>query len=112
MTIHAVPPLTDAPAQVLLAHLTERLGSAHVRSDADDIALHLREERGLYSGTALAVVRPGSTEEVAFVVRECAAAGHPHRSPGRQYRARRRGVPYGGIVLSLARLNRIREVDP
>ena len=111
MTIHAVPSLTDVPAQVLLAHLTERLGAQHVRTDAEEIALHLREERGLYSGTALAVVRPGSTEEVAFVVRECAAAGIAIVPQGGNTGLVGGGVPYGGIVLSLARLNRIREVD-
>jgi FAD/FMN-containing dehydrogenase len=111
MTIHAVPPLTDAPAQVLLAHLTERLGAAHVRTETDEIALHLREERGLYAGTALAVVRPGSTEEVAFVVRECAAAGIAIVPQGGNTGLVGGGVPYGGIVLSLARLNRIREID-
>ncbi|NNM71563.1 FAD-binding oxidoreductase [Enterovirga aerilata] len=111
MSIHAVPPLTDAPAQVLLAHLAERLGAAHVRTDPDEIALHLREERGLYTGTALAVVRPGSTEEVAFVVRECAAAGVAIVPQGGNTGLVGGGVPYGGIVLSLARLNRIRELD-
>ncbi|MDB5558958.1 MAG: hydroxyacid dehydrogenase [Enterovirga sp.] len=111
MTIHAVPPLTDAAAQVLLVHLTERLGAAHVRTDPDEIALHLREERGLYQGRALAVVRPGSTEEVAFVVRECAAARIPIVPQGGNTGLVGGGVPYGGIVLSLARLNRIREVD-
>jgi FAD/FMN-containing dehydrogenase len=111
MTMHAVPPLTDAPALALLAHLTERLGAAHVRTDTDEIALHLREERGLYAGRALAVVRPGSTDEVAFVVRECAAARIPIVPQGGNTGLVGGGVPYGGIVLSLARLNRIREVD-
>ncbi|MGA0596831.1 FAD-binding oxidoreductase [Enterovirga sp. CN4-39] len=111
MTIHAVPPLTNAPAQVLLEHLVERLGAAHVRTDPDEIALHLREERGLYQGSALAVVRPGSSEEVAAVVRECAAAGVAIVPQGGNTGLVGGGVPYGGIVLSLARLNRIREVD-
>ncbi len=111
MTIHAVPPLTNAPAQVLLEHLVERLGAAHVRTDPDEIALHLREERGLYHGSALAVVRPGSSEEVAAVVRECAAAGVAIVPQGGNTGLVGGGVPYGGIVLSLARLNRIREVD-
>jgi FAD/FMN-containing dehydrogenase len=111
MTMHAVPPLTDAPALALLAHLTERLGAAHVRTDTDEIALHLREERGLYAGRALAVVQPGSTDEVAFVVRECAAARVAIVPQGGNTGLVGGGVPYGGIVLSLARLNRIREVD-
>jgi FAD/FMN-containing dehydrogenase len=111
MTIHAVPPPTDAPTEIVLGRLRERLGSANVRTEVDDLALHLREERGLYTGRASAVVRPGSTEEVAFVVRECAAAGIPVVPQGGNTGLVGGGVPYGGVVLSLARLNRIREVD-
>ncbi|MBX9635072.1 MAG: FAD-binding protein, partial [Magnetospirillum sp.] len=40
-----------------------------------DMAPYLAEERGLYHGSALAVIRPGSTEEVAAVVTACAQAG-------------------------------------
>ena len=111
MSVTAVPLPTDEAATALLGRFAERLGPAHVRTEADDIALHLREERGLYRGRAHAVVRPGSTEEVAFVVRECAAAGVPIVPQGGNTGLVGGGVPYGGVVLSLHRLNRIREVD-
>ncbi|MDB5511001.1 MAG: hydroxyacid dehydrogenase [Enterovirga sp.] len=111
MTIHSVPPLTDAASVALLRRLVEALGETHVRTAADDLALHLREERGLYHGSAIAVVRPGSTAEVAQVVRECAAAGVPLVAQGGNTGLVGGGVPYGGVVLSLARLNRVREVD-
>lgn len=95
-----------------LAALAARLGSQHVLVEDADLAGHLVEARGLYRGTAHAVVRPGSTEEVAFVVAECARARVPIVPHGGNTGLVGGGVPYGGIVLSLARLDRIRALDP
>jgi FAD/FMN-containing dehydrogenase len=92
--------------------LASRLGSAQVLTAAADMASYLEETRGLYRGEAAAVVRPADVEEVAFVVRECAAAGVPVVPQGGNTGLVGGGVPQGGIVLSLARLDRIREVDP
>jgi FAD/FMN-containing dehydrogenase len=79
---------------------------------AGDLEGHLAEMRGLYRGTAAALVRPRDVEEVAFVVRECARAGVPVVPHGGNTGLVGGGVPHGGVVLSLARLDRIREVDP
>ncbi|WP_188311880.1 FAD-binding oxidoreductase [Salinarimonas soli] len=106
MTIHA------SPTAGLVDALAARLGRAHVVTAETDLAGHLVESRGLYRGHALAVVRPGSTEEVAFVVAECARAGVPVVPQGGNTGLVGGGVPYGGVVLSLARLNRIRALDP
>ena len=57
--------------------LSSIVGAAHVVTDADVIAGHLVEPRGLYHGEALALVRPGSTAEVARVVALCATARVP-----------------------------------
>ncbi|MBJ6125148.1 FAD-binding oxidoreductase [Microvirga splendida] len=103
--------MTDADPE-LLDLLSTRLGSQHVIRDAASMEGYLVEERKLYRGTALAVVRPGSTEEVAFVVRECARAGVPIVPQGGNTGLVGGGVPHSGLVLSLARLDRIREVDP
>ncbi|WP_375458610.1 FAD-binding oxidoreductase [uncultured Enterovirga sp.] len=95
----------------LIDALKAALGEQHVRTAEDDLALHIREERGLYQGRAIAVVRPGSTEEVAAVVRAAAAAGVPIVAQGGNTGLVGGGVPYGGIVLSMARMNRVRSVD-
>ncbi|MGG4604867.1 FAD-binding oxidoreductase [Paenalcaligenes sp. Me131] len=96
-----------------LASLRSLLGADNVLT-GEAMAPFLTDWRERYSGEAEAVVRPGSTEEVAKVVlwcREhglsivpqggntglCGGATPDHR--GRQ------------IVLSLSRLNRIRHVD-
>ncbi|MCJ9711463.1 FAD-binding oxidoreductase, partial [Bordetella hinzii] len=97
----------------LLQELQSLLGPAHVLAgeDAEPYALDWRRR---YRGRALAVARPGSTEEVAAVLRLC----HRHGAPV---------VPQGGntglcggatpddsgtaVILSTARLNRVRAID-
>ncbi len=75
------------------------------------MAGYLVEPRGIFQGRALAVVRPGSTDEVAFVVAECARAGVSVVPQGGNTGLVGGGVPHRGIVLSLARLDKVREVD-
>src|SRR4051794_3452881 len=101
----------NPPAQ-LLDTLAARVGRTHVLTDPGQMAGYLVESRGLYQGSALAVARPGDTEEVSFVVRECAAAGVPVVPQGGNTGLVGGGVPYGGIVLSLAPRDRIRAGDP
>ncbi|MEQ8230426.1 MAG: FAD-binding oxidoreductase [Gammaproteobacteria bacterium] len=83
--------------------------------DAEAVTRYAVDERALYRGRPAAVVRPAGTAEVAEVVRACRAQGVGV-------------VPQGGntgycggatadasgqqVVLSLERLDRIREVDP
>jgi FAD/FMN-containing dehydrogenase len=91
------------------------IGDSHVLTNAADMAGYLTDWRRRFTGKALAVVRPGNTEQVAEIVRLC----NDYRVPV---------VPQGGntglvlgsvpddsgtaIVMSLTRLNRIRAVDP
>jgi FAD/FMN-containing dehydrogenase len=96
----------------LLASIRGVVGDRGVLSEPDAVAPYLCEERGLYRGHCEAVVRPASTAEVARVVALCAAAGVPVVPHGGNTGLVGGGVPRGGIVLSTARLNRIREVDP
>jgi FAD/FMN-containing dehydrogenase len=111
MSIHVSAHPAEQSAN-LVRTLVERIGPANVLTQADDLALHLREERGLYTGQAIAVVRPADVDEVAFVVAECARSAVPVVAHGGNTGLVGGGTPYGGIVLSLARLNKVREVDP
>src|SRR5579863_1746783 len=82
---------------------------------ADGAALepYLAETRGLFRGAAAVVVRPGSTEEAARVVRACADAGVAMVPQGGNTGLSGGAVsPAGSVIISLARLNRIRDVDP
>lgn len=79
-----------------------------------DMAPFLSDWRERYSGAALAVVRPGSLDEVAAVVRLCAEAGTPIVPQGGNTGLCGGATPDdsgAALVLSLARLNRIREID-
>jgi FAD/FMN-containing dehydrogenase len=98
----------------ILAALRNIVGPRHVLTDPALFAGALVERRGLYHGKALALVRPGSTREVADVAAFC-------------NEARVGMVPQGGntglvggqtpdlsgkeIIVSTQRLRAIREVD-
>ncbi|HCN91272.1 MAG TPA: hydroxyacid dehydrogenase, partial [Oxalobacteraceae bacterium] len=47
------------------------VGAAYVLTDSADTAPHLTDWRRRYTGAALAVIKPGSTDEVAAIVRLC-----------------------------------------
>ena len=101
----------------LLSSLRALVGDAHVLTHQDpatDLSAWEQDWRKRAHGRALAVVRPGSTDEVAEVVKACVAA-------------RVSIVPQGGntglvvgsvpddtgtqVVLSLRRMNAVRELD-
>ncbi len=100
--------MTDIRA-TLRARLDAAVGSAQVLTAPADIAPYLTDWRGRYHGRARAVVRPGSTSEVAAVVRACAEAGVPIVPQGGNTGQCGGATPDAGgeaIVLSLARMNR------
>ena len=96
----------------LIARLRGLLGERHVLTAADDVATYCTDWRGRYAGSALCVALPGSTEEVAAVVRACAAAGTAIVPQGGNTGLCGGATPTGGeVVLCLRRMNRIRAVD-
>ncbi len=99
-------------AHALLHALRGTLGERHVLTDPDLLSPYLVESRRLFTGTALAVVRPGSTREVAAVVTLCAGAGIPFVAIGGNTGLTGGGIPRGGVVIALERLARVRAVDP
>jgi len=98
----------------LVARLREIVGSAHVLTDGDDTAPFLTDWRGRYTGSALAVVRPDATAQVAAVVAACSAAGAPIVPQGGNTGLVGGGTPDASgraVLLSLTRMNRVREID-
>lgn len=105
--------MSEAPA--LVDALKDIVGRDRVVTEAADLAPYLTDWRRRYTGRAAALVRPASTAQVAAVVKACQL----HRAPI---------VPQGGntglvggatpdgsgraVVVSLARMNRVRAVDP
>src|SRR5947209_12391318 len=75
---------------------------------------YLTDWRENYLGTALAVVRPGTTEEVAAVVKLCATEKVAIVPQGGNTGMSGGGTPHEAgreIVLSLTRMNHILDVD-
>jgi len=100
-------------SHALLDTLRAAVGEANVLTDGDLSAWEL-DWRKRWRGRALAVVRPGSTAEVAAVVRACAAQGIAIVPQGGNTGLVGGGVPDDSgsqVVLSLARMNRVRAID-
>ena len=96
----------------LLADLRAVVGDEHVLVDADLRAGYETDWTGRFTGTALAVVRPRTTQEVAEVLRACGAAGQTVVVQGGNTGLVGGGVPAGGeVVLSLTRLADLGAVD-
>ncbi|HUW38102.1 MAG TPA: FAD-binding oxidoreductase [Rhodocyclaceae bacterium] len=102
----------------LVQALEEIVGAGQVLTGAADMAPYLTDWRGRYSGSARCVVRPGSTEEVARVVARCAEAGVAVVPQGGNTGLVGGATPLATeqgardqVLVSLARLNRIRAVD-
>ncbi|CAN1572413.1 GlcD FAD/FMN-containing dehydrogenases [Burkholderiaceae bacterium] len=98
----------------LIEQLQHILGALHVLSDGN-LEAYEKDWRGRVRGRALCVVRPGSTDEVAAVVKACAQAGVSIVPQGGNT-----GLVVGSIpdesghqvLLSLQRMNRVRHIDP
>ena len=101
----------------LLNELRRIVGGPHVLTHEDpatDLSAWERDWRQRAHGRALAVVRPGSTAEVAAAVKACAAAGASIVPQGGNTGLVVGSVPDGSgtqVVLSLTRLNAVRAID-
>ncbi len=94
--------------------LAEIVGAKNVLTADNDTAPYTTDWRKQYSGASEAVVRPASTAEVSGVVRLCASERVAIVPQGGNTGLSGGSVPTGRqreIVLSLARMNRIREID-
>jgi FAD/FMN-containing dehydrogenase len=99
----------------LLDQLRTAVGDAHVLTEPADVEAYVVDWTGTHAGRALAVVRPGSTAEVAEVVRACAETRTPVVPQGGNTGLVGGGVPDASgtaVVLSLGRMRSVRDVDP
>lgn len=106
--------MSQAPSPDLLARLAALLGPKGYTTDADSMAPWLTDWRGKYTGRAAAMLSPGSTEEVAAVVRLCAAEQAALVPQGGNSGMVGGATPDSGgnqLLLSLRRMNRIRSID-
>jgi FAD/FMN-containing dehydrogenase len=107
--------MTDTPKQNLsddlIAKFTDIVGANYATSDQSVIAPHLVELRGLYQGASPLLLKPNSTEQVSHILKlandntlTVVPQGGNTGLVGGQ-------VPNGDIIISLSRMNKIREVD-
>ena len=109
--------MPDAPPVKLpvIEAIRSVVGSRGLLTEAADTAAYLQDWRGLFRGYAQAVVRPATTQEMAEVVTLCAQAGVPVVPQGGNTSMVGGATPDESgrsIVLSLARMNRVRALDP
>ena len=105
----AVPPLPPE----LIAKFRAIVGDKYAVTDAADIAPYVTEERDLFHGRSPLVLRPGSTAEVSAI---CKLASE-HKialvpQGGNTGLVGGQTPHHGEVVVSLRRLDKIREIDP
>ena len=112
--MNIVQPTTPPPALStdLIAKFRKIVGDKYAVTDPADIAPYTTEERGIFHGHSPLVLRPGSTEEVAAI---CKLANE-HRialvPQGGNTGLVGGQTPHNGeVVISMKRMDRIREVD-
>src|ERR1700720_4879045 len=102
-------------AAPLLAALGAIVGEANLLTADADVASYVTDWRERYRGHARAVARPGTTAEVAAIVRCCAEHAVPIVPQGGNTGLCGGATPSEGgheVVVSLGRLNRVRAIDP
>ena len=98
----------------MIETLADIVGAQNVITDAQTMHPYLGDWRGRYRGAARCVVRPGSTAEVAAVVRACSAAGVAMLPQGGNTSHCGASIPDKSgktVLISLSRLNKVRAVD-
>src|SRR6266853_3289729 len=104
------PLATLSPA--LIARFAAIVGEKYAITDPVEQAPYLIEGRGLYRGSTPLVLRPGSVAEVAAIVKLADEPVTPMVPQGGNTGLVGGQIPHHGeVVLSLTRLDKIREVD-
>src|SRR6185437_8816382 len=112
--MNMVQPTSASPSLSgdLIAKFRKVVGDKYALTDAADIAPYTTEERDLFHGHSPLVLRPGSTEEVSAI---CKLANE-HRialvpQGGNTGLVGGQTPHHGEVVISLKRLDKIRDVD-
>ena len=107
--------IDPAEHRTLSDRMAAIVGTNGVLVEAADMAPYLADQRGRYAGAGRIVVLPKSTEQVAAVVKLCAAEGLGIVPQGGNTGLVGGGIPFDRdteVVVGLKRMNRIRGIDP
>ena len=99
------------PAPETLTRLAEAAGPGAASTDPDILAPFLVEWRDRFAGEAPLLLRPATTEAVARVLRIAHETRTPIVPQGGNTGLVGGQIPRGEVLLSLARMRRIRDVD-
>src|SRR5437588_9919319 len=104
----AAPPLSPE----LIARFRKIVGDKYAVTDPTDIAVYVTEERDLFHGHSPLVVRPGSTAEVSAICRLASEHRIALVPQGGNTGLVGGQTPHNGeVVVSMRRMDRIRDVD-
>ena len=105
----------DGSTPDIINRLKQIVGPRGFIEDAGDMAPYLVEQRNLFRGAAPIVLRPGSTAEVAEIVKLCTATHVPVIPQGGNTGLCGGGVPWEdgrAVIVAMGRMNRVRNIDP
>lgn len=95
----------------ILAKLKAAVGSKGWSDDANEIASHLEEWRGKYHGRSDLLLKPANTDDVSAVLKICNESHVAIVPQGGNTGLVGGQIPFNGeVLLSLKRMNRVREV--
>ena len=101
-----------APSPATLSRLVAVVGEKNAITDPDKQAPFLVEFRALWTGHSPVILRPGSTAEVSEILKIASETGTAIVPQGGNTGLVGGQIPHNGeVVLSLQRLDKIREVD-
>ncbi len=104
----------NAASREIFDRLEAISGARHVIADVPGMERFLREPRNRFHGKALCVVQPGSTREIAEVLKLCHEVSIPVVPQGGNTGLVGGQIPLGPgnqILLSLGRMTALREID-
>jgi D-lactate dehydrogenase (cytochrome) len=105
--------LRRAPSPDLLPRFAAIVGDKYAITDSAALEPFLVEGRGLYHGCSSMLLRPGSVGEVQAILKLANETKTPLVPQGGNTGLVGGQIPFDGeLILSLTRLDRIREVDP
>jgi FAD/FMN-containing dehydrogenase len=112
MNLQTKPPLIPPPAPELLKRFIDIVGQKYAVTDRDAQEPYLVEMRDLFHGTTPVVLRPGSVAEVAAILKLANETKTAIVPQGGNTGLVGGQIPHRGeIILSLTRLDKIREID-
>ena len=106
------PQLRRAPSPDLLPRFAAIVGDKYAITDPVALEPYLVEGRGLYHGRTAMLLRPGSLDEVVAILKLANETKTPLVPQGGNTGLVGGQIPFDGeLILSLTRLDKIREVD-